>query len=205
MIKSGAKSNPVLTALTGRNDELFSEIVRLYAEDGWTIADVTYGKGAFWKKVDTSRFVCKFTDLNNGIDMCNLPYEDQSIDMWVCDPPYMYSPKGTVKASLSNPYNLNGHRPLKTNADVLALYYDALDEASRVLKKGGLAVVKCQDIIQSNTPRWNHISIYEHAMTNGFIAKDFFVLVQTMKPAIRWDHQYHGRKNHSYFWIFQKK
>jgi len=204
MIEAGAKENPVLTAMLGKNADLFVEIARLYIPANAVVADVTYANGNFWSKVDTAQYNCRFTDLSTGVDMCDLPYEDASIDVVVIDPPYMYNPKGTVKASLSSPYNLNAERLLKTNADVLSLYYDAIDEGLRVLSEEGRLIIKCQDIIQSGIQRWNHIYIHDFAVNRGMYAKDLFVLQTQSKPAMRWDHQHHARKNHSYFWIFDR-
>jgi hypothetical protein len=41
----------VFTAHQGTNDEVFPQILSLYVAPGSTIADVTYGKGVFWKGV----------------------------------------------------------------------------------------------------------------------------------------------------------
>lgn len=90
---------PVLTAKVGTNADLFPDILRIYAKPGDKIADVTYGRGVFWRKVDTSQYECFFTDLAKdieppaigGVDMRDLPYEDESMDMVVIDPPYAYS------------------------------------------------------------------------------------------------------------------
>ena len=38
------------TAIRGTNDELIKQVAVIYVDDGDTIADVTYGKGVFWKK-----------------------------------------------------------------------------------------------------------------------------------------------------------
>src|SRR5262252_8398105 len=54
---------PVVTTVTGLNADLLAEVTRLYRLDGLTVADVTYGRGSFWPKVDTSRFTLLGTDL----------------------------------------------------------------------------------------------------------------------------------------------
>lgn len=194
----------VLTAMVGINADLFPRILKLYAKSGDRIADVTYGKGVFWKNVDVSQYDFYPSDIQTGVDMRQLPYQDDSFDMVVIDPPYMYNPKQTVKRSLSKPYGL-GSASIKTNKDVLDLYKETMHEVQRVLRHGAFMVVKCKDTIESNKQRWNHISVFNIATVLGLYTKDLFVLIQLSRPAIRWPHQIHARKNHSYFWIFQKK
>lgn len=194
----------ILTAKQGRNADLFPDILSLYVPLGSKIADVTYGKGNFWTKVDVSQYEMLPSDLSTGTDCRKLPYEAESIDVVVFDPPYIYNPKATIKDSISGSYALNETLDLRTNNDVLEFYQVGMTEAVRVLKKNGVLIVKCQDCIESNKSKWNHITIYMQALELGLVADDLFVLVQTGVPASRWKVQHHARKNHSYFWIFKK-
>lgn len=195
----------VVTAHVGRNDVLFADVARLYVPDGATVADVTYGKGGFWKKVDTTRFNLLVTDLMTGVDFRNLPYDDGSIDVLVFDPPYIYNPKGTVKDSISGVYQANeSQASIATTSAVIDLYEGGMKEARRVLRADGLLMVKCQDGIESGKPRWNHVTIANIGVHHGFVMRDMFVLVQPTQPTIRWPHQLHARKNHSYLWVMEK-
>lgn len=49
-------NNLVFSALTGTNDELFPSILDLCVPAGETIADLTYGKGVFWKDVPKDKY-----------------------------------------------------------------------------------------------------------------------------------------------------
>lgn len=192
----------ILSSQVGRNAVVFSDILKLYATG--CIADVTYGKGNFWKD-NHGEYDRVLSDISTGTDFRDLPYEDASFQMVVFDPPYMYNPKRTVKRSVASTYRLNDEIDITTNEKVLKLYSDGMAECYRVLQIGGFMVVKCQDIIQSGIQRWNHITIYEFAQQLGMYGKDLFVVVQASQPTIRWPHQLHARKNHSYFWVFEKK
>ena len=194
----------ILTAKTGNNCDIFPDVLSMYAKQGDTIADVTYGTGKFWKNIDQSHYKILKSDIVNGIDFRKLPYSNDAVDMVVLDPPYIYNPKKTVKSSISNTYNINLTDDLRTNEDVMNLYEEGIIEAKRVLKPKGVLVLKCQDIIQSNRQNWNHIEIYNIATVNGFYGEDLFVLVQSTIPCQRWKIQRHARKNHSYFWVFRK-
>ena len=82
-------SDLVMSAYTLNNEDIFPNILSLYVPEGSSIADVTYGKGVFWKKVDQEKYDLHFSDIKTGIDCRNLPYEDSSMDCVVIDPPYM--------------------------------------------------------------------------------------------------------------------
>ena len=79
----------VLSAHVGQNARVFADILRLHVPRGSKVADVTYGKGVFWKEVDPTLYTLLASDLKTGVDCRKLPYEDASIDSVVLDPPYM--------------------------------------------------------------------------------------------------------------------
>ena len=109
---TGPAAPAVLTTHYGTNADLLAAVVRLYPLDGLTVADVTYGKGGFWKKVDTSRFTLLGSDVApppapcpaqillfaapvlppRQADFTALPYEGASLDVVVLDPPYLPHP-----------------------------------------------------------------------------------------------------------------
>lgn len=132
------KPSYVLTAKVGTNADLFPEVLRLYVQDGAKVADVTYGKGVFWKGVNTLMYDLYATDLaTDGVDLRALPYGNEEFDALVLDPPYIYNPKDTVKASISEPYKVNTTGLGLTTIDaVVELYTAGIDEAYRVLKPG---------------------------------------------------------------------
>jgi hypothetical protein len=203
-------SDFILSALQGSNADLIVQVASLYLNPGMVVADVTYGTGAFWKQVDTEQYDFRPSDIATGVDLKHLPYGDDEIDVLVLDPPYMYNPKGTVKESLSVGYRLNESLELqlddlRTTDDVLNLYYQGIKEAYRVIRRGGQLWLKCQDGIESGKQRWQHIRIFNEAEAMGWYGKDLFVLQTLSRPAIRWPHQLHARKNHSYLWILEKK
>ena len=47
-------TNLVFSAYMQNNEDIFPLILQLYVRDGAEVADVTYGRGVFWKKVDKS-------------------------------------------------------------------------------------------------------------------------------------------------------
>jgi hypothetical protein len=190
---------PIYTAIVGRtNADLISEVARLYLEPGARVADVTYGKGTFWRKVATDELVFHASDLADGIDFRQLPYADESMDVVVLDPPYMHDP-GRPQASSYNHVTNRG----RDQDAIMDLYAGGMAEAHRVLAPRGLLWVKCQDAIESGKQRWAHIELRERALGLGFQDQDLFVFLgPATRPQRR---QLHAKRNHSYLWVFGKR
>jgi hypothetical protein len=186
----------VLTATIGDNGDLFPKILSLHVPEGSVIADVTFGKGVFWRNVDTSKYVLKASDLMNGIDFRSLPYEKGSLDALVLDPPYMHDGK-TVHKSLNKNYR-NNHEPTTSHASVIRLYAGGILEAARVLQKKGVIIIKCQDETESGKQRLSHVELIQLLELLGFEIVDLFVLMQDKVPLMRHEYQKSARKNHSY-------
>ena len=64
----------VLSAHVGQNARVFADILRLHVPRGSKVADVTYGKGVFWKEVDSTLYTLLASDLKTGVDCRKLPY-----------------------------------------------------------------------------------------------------------------------------------
>jgi tRNA G10 N-methylase Trm11 len=189
---------PILTALVGNNADLFPRILELYIPVGSIIADTTWGKGAFWKNVDVSKYDLKATDLLTGTDFRNLPYADRSIDALVIDPPYMHAGSG-VHPNLQKCYNNSS--VLRGHESIIRLYAAGILEAARVLKQKGIIIVKCQDETESGKQCWSHMELTQLLTLFGFQVVDLFVLQQTSIPLMREKHQKSARKSHSYFLV----
>ena len=193
---------PIVTATVGDNSDIFPSILELYADMDDRIADVTYGKGVFWRNIDTERYFFYPSDIITGIDYNHLPYRSRSMDMIVFDPPYM-GHNGGKDYSVARNYNID--IPKYHKDYIPRLYFNGINEAYNVLKKGGKLIVKCQDEIQSGKQNMNHITIIQYCIDTGFRIEDLFVVVQKNTPIMRHRYQLHARKNHSYFLVFTKK
>jgi DNA modification methylase len=202
----------VFTAYQGTNEVIFPHVLSLYVAPGSTVADVTYGRGVFWKKVPKNTYKLLATDpKTDGPDCRSLPYKDSSIDCVVFDPPYMHTPGGTAHVGHQNYENYyqnnvaqNGSGK-KYHEAVLDLYFKAALEAHRVLKKHGTYIVKCGDEVCANQQRLTHVELINELTSKGFVIEDLFVLLRNNKPGVsRVLRQVHARKNHSYFLVFWK-
>lgn len=199
----------VFSSHIGTNDEVFPFVLSLYVEPGSRVADVTYGKGVFWRRVPQGAYDLLPSDLVDGIDCRNLPYEDGSIDCVVFDPPYMHTPGGSAHQNHQNYEryykNNQANSDKKYHEAVLDLYFTAAQEAWRVLRGGGIYIVKCQDEVCANQQRLTHIELINELQQQGFVTEDLFVVMRRGKPGVsRMITQAHARKNHSYFIVFIK-
>lgn len=209
---AGVSTNKlVLSACQGTNDDLFPHVLSLYVAPGSTVADVTYGNGVFWRKVPRGMYHLKASDLRKGIDARKLPYEDESLDCVVFDPPYMHTPGGSAHQNHQNyeEYYRNNvaleGTTKKYHDAVLDLYFKAGKEAHRVLRKEGMYIVKCGDEVCANQQRLTHVEIINELAAQGFVVEDLFVLLRHNKPGVsRILRQAHAKKNHSYFIVFRK-
>ena len=214
----------IFSAYQENNADIFPKILELHVPHGSIVADVTFGKGVFWRKVPPGLYDLRPSDLKTGVDCRNLPYADHSIDCVVLDPPYMEgllrstaehrSGVGThiafKNAYMGDTHNNNGNisvnKTPKWHAAVLELYTQAGIEAKRVLRKDGIFIVKCQDEVSANKQWLTHVEIINEYNRLGYYAKDLFVLVRMNKPGVsRILKQRHARKNHSYFLVFIRK
>jgi len=209
-------SDLVVSAYVATNDEVFPQILELHVPEGAQIADVTYGKGVFWKRVPEGKYDLVASDIATGVDCRDLPYESESMDCIVLDPPYMegFYRKSTSQKAGSGTYSSfrdhysNGSEKAqgpKWQAAVLHFYVQAGREAHRVLKDNGVLIVKCQDAVSANRQHLTHVQIIAEYQSMVFYTKDLFVVVRKNRPAVsRIKNQVHARKNHSYFLVFVK-
>lgn len=233
-VNTGVATNDLVhSAYTEANSAVFPHILALYIPKNSVVADVTYGKGVFWKKVNLKNYTVHFSDLKQGglpryvrggVDARRLDYKDEFLDALVFDPPYMHTPGGTAHNGHQNfeAYYANNveqdhevvkqiwketnGKPPKYHEAVLDLYFRAAKEAFRTLKPGGIYVVKCQDEVCTNRQRLTHVEITIELERLGFVVEDLFVVVRTTKPGVSrlLGQQFHARKNHSYFMVYRK-
>jgi len=230
-----ATSDVLCSAHIGENSHLFSQVMDLHVPRGAVVADVTYGKGVFWKRIDPSAYTLHASDLDlkpNGfrlpgasyqtaIDCCQLPYGDASLDAVVLDPPYM---EGFYRRAQTHLAGSGSHAAFrrayshgqatgaikpgapKWHDAVVDMYARAGREACRVLVPRGKLLVKCQDEVSANLQRLTHVEIITAYESLGLYCKDLFILVRTNAPGVsRLKRQVHARKNHSYLLVFEKR
>jgi len=87
--------------------------------------------------------------------------------------------------------------------DILDLFQEGIEECYRILRLGGLLLVKCADESSGGVQRMTHIRVHDMALELGLVAKDMFVLHRMTEPVV-YGRQRVARKTHSYLWVFEK-
>jgi hypothetical protein len=200
----------VVSAHTGTNADLIRQVCMLYLRNGYKVADVTFGLGAFWAKPTPHFVIGSDIDPNSRASICadmrRLPYAANFFNVVVIDPPYIHSPGFTRKKHMADRrYSNAKYTKGFYHDDIMKLYTDAMREAIRVIIPGGQVWVKCKDQVMSGIQRWSHIDLFNIAVALELYARDLFVIIPSARlPHARWTTQHHARKIHSYLWIFQK-
>lgn len=193
-------------SLNYNESAIIAAIIKLYNADQPFTLDATYSTGRMWAKLPQPlmRFdLYPQLDSVQQADARALPLADSSIGSVMFDPPFVMKdttnrvPNGIIECRFAG---------YKSAADLWSMYGDALAEFYRVLAPGGIVAFKCQDVVSSGKQWWSHIKVYEMATALGFTARDLFVLG---RKSVMWSpnmrNQKHARKNHCYYWVFEKK
>jgi len=197
----------VYTAYVGRNALLIERVSHLHFKENDKIADITYGKGVFWKNIDLNKYDFYPSDIitcpETPYDFKDLPYEDNFFNVVVFDPPYAHNPgRMIVDANYQNAATTKGFY----HKDIINLYREGMSEANRCLKSGGFLLIKCQDEVESSRQKRSHIEIFNIAIDELYmIDKALYSLVSSQNPVIQHKSQKHPRQNSSFLWVFQKK
>lgn len=172
-------------------------------------ADLTYANGGFWKNLPHP--VLKFdidpqTPDTVQANSLSIPLGQDSITSVIFDPPFLtYIKQGREHDSVMGK-RFGGY----WRYDELEAHYSGtIAEAYRVLKKKGIFVIKCQDIIHNHRMHCTHINVVKWAQ-EMFRLKDLFVLAAKNRMPIPSAEGYkkkvqkHARIHHSYFLVLEK-
>lgn len=192
------------------NGPLIAEAAKLWIKPTDVVMDVTYGRGLFWTHYKHPGTFIAHDLAIDGIDFRALPETDGSIDVVIFDPPYI-SPGGrktsTVK-DFNDRYGLVDapKNPMETRV----LISHGIKEAARVLKPGGIFMVKTCNYISSGKYQLGHDQVTFDARQCGLVQEDEFIHVSGTGPQPKFNldgtprRQVHSRRSHSFLSVFKK-
>jgi hypothetical protein len=192
----------MITSVSESQDEILQWILALHVGKDRFDLDPCYGNGSFYAHtIPEPRFKYdiepRFVDVGQR-DVRDLQIPSASIDSVIFDPPYLHAPgKDSIMGE-----RFGGFR---TQHDLRAMYFAALVEIYRVLRKNGVLTVKCQAIIESGKFVNNPVHVVNMATNLGLEQIDHFTLVR--KHAIvghNHSEQRHSRRMSAEFLIFRK-
>lgn len=192
---STAKNNAELVEQCRDLGYLTSDMVTL---------DPTYGLGRFWTNWQPTTLHAHDLDpakspLGESVNFTAMPHPDNVFDAVVFDPPYKLNGTGGSHPSDDGYGVANSVRW----QDRHALIRDGITECMRVLRPGGMLLVKCQDQVCSGRVRWQTREFADHAEALGCRLEDQLHLVG-MRPQPAGRRQVHARRNYSTLLILRK-
>jgi hypothetical protein len=189
---------------------LIRDILRVHT-DGKIDADVTYSKGVMWGKVGvqpTMKFD-KFPQTSETIQADiskRIPVDDNTLSSVMFDPPFLVSGNRRSVSNIGDRFTT-----FKTIDDAWAMYKDTLHEIFRVLKPGGKAIVKIQDVSipgggYSKGNYFSSAEMYNFGVQAGFRPVDRVINLNphAMPLAPNIKVQQTARKIHTDYWVFEK-
>jgi hypothetical protein len=126
--------------------------------------------------------------------------EPEHLDSVVIDLPFI------IRKSSSNPSIMD--QRYKSFQDVKELedaYKETMSLAERLLKHGGILIVKTQDTSHGKKQIWVHQIVERLAEQLNFSIEDIFINISSHPMAqANFSVVGHARKYHSYFYVFRK-
>jgi len=183
--------------------------------NGGLIADVTWGRGVFWKKIQNGQpnifngatYTIIGSDIEQRADVradfrC-LPYRDEMFDAVVLDPPWANLSTGARTHRMTDLYQLKPTCLEELNN----LYFEGIREAKRILRLSGILIVKVQDNVSSGKKLWITDSVYHVGVSLGFHPMDRMIQVAATEPLMPWQvkQQRHFRARESFYWVMRKQ
>ncbi len=202
----------LVKSVYGSNYEMIKNIMDLYGIEQFDL-DCTYSKGNFWKDIKGPKHKTDLYPINESVieaNSENLPFENNSMKSIMWDPPFVIVGSGNSHRNSKEGSSIIAKRleGYVTYDDLKSNYYNTLKELYRITEEGGFVVMKCQDTVSGGKQYFSHVMVMNMAYRIGFYPRDLFVLTSNVRVnafnGTKWTKQYHARKYHSYFWVFEK-
>jgi len=198
---------PTMRSVSDSQQEILENIQRLHVPEGFE-CDLTYGNGAFWKKLPRPRLCYDLEPLADHViraDSQILPLDPGSLSNVVFDPPfltYVRNGRSHKGGKVAMAKRFGGYYRYEELEDH---YRHTISETYRVLRPKGKLVFKCQDIIHNHKMHCTHNRVIMMAEAEGFRLLDLFILTAKHRmPGPQKGIQRHARVYHSYFLVFKR-
>jgi len=196
----------VIPSISYNQHDIIDWIKELHCPSGFD-ADFTYGNGSFWKRQSRPLHCFDLQPLSDFVieaDSGNLPVEDDTFLNVIFDPPfltYVKAGRSHKDGKVAMTARFGGYWRYD---ELIDHYTRTIKEAQRTIKKKGVFVVKCQDIIHNHKMHSTHQKTINIAENNGFRLLDMFILnAKSRMPSPQKGQQRHARVFHSYFLVFK--
>lgn len=197
----------VVRSISDDQQVLLRTISELHAPEGFE-CDLTYGSGQFYKSLPKPalRFDVdpQSDDVVQGCSTA-VALPTGTLSSVVVDPPFLTYVRAarTGNGAMVMAKRFSGYW---TYGELTDHYRGTLTECARILKRKGVLVFKCQDIVHNHRLHPTHVSVIGWAAELGLRLKDLFILAANhrMPSPNRAGAQKHARIFHSYFLVFER-
>lgn len=205
----------------GNSGACIEDIFRIHFANARSVADVTFGKGRFWRWPDqtiwTPDVISLDADPRGGArvvaDYRFVPLKDQSVDVVVFDPPFIFTP-GIRRIVGSKRFFLGSEERVRFNEDdriqraknpteLMGHTMSVMREARRVARHG--CILKGQDLIVDKPYWWSFATMANIQAWWGMMPEDMLIQVSPA-PRLndpRWKKQYHFRRRHAIYLVYR--
>lgn len=198
----------VISSINYDEQELIRDILFLFAKNKRIDVDPTYSIGNFYKdglpqpKHKFDKFPQTYDTIEASSD--NIPLDNESCETIMFDPPFVIG--GELHDGIKEGSSIIAKRftNFLSFDELKEMYSSSLKEFNRILKRGGIVIFKCQDVIVSSKNHFTHCWVMFEAIKLGFYPKDLFILLAKNR-ILDGREQQHARKFHSYYWVFEKR
>lgn len=168
----------MLSVLLGETPDLMKQVADFYFPHGARVLDVSFGNGVLVQRLENVTGV----DIDPGsaahvtADSCDLPFDDESFDAAIFDPPYLY---GRTRKGLHDRPTWSDERSYNaTTGDFHKRAQGTAEELERVLVPGGIAVVKVADARLNGRLVLNHSMVIDAFYEAGLPLRDLLIYVR---------------------------
>lgn len=198
------ETRPLIKSISFSQTAILKSIIYLYLPGGKIQVDPCYNKGGFYQSGEIPEPDYIF-DIEESYekpetrDCRNLPYFDNVINSIIFDPPFLtYPGKKLIKG-------MKRFGSFRTQRELSRMYRQSEKEFYRVLRPGGILIVKCQDGTYGPYFVCTHVNdVINPCVELGFRQLDLFILLSKGRAENRKGTQRMSRKYHSYFIVFEK-
>jgi hypothetical protein len=192
----------VIKSVGYNQQEIINNILKLHNKGRRLEFDPCYNRGGFYKNGVIERPEIK-SDIQPlcpevlELDVLNLPFLAGRFNSIIFDPPFIVSHGngGIMKQKFGS---------FSCVKEFELFLYKALISLERVLAKGGILIIKCQDFVYGRKQYSVLNKILNMARDLGLEFKDIFILLAKSRPIGKFLKQQYSRKFHSYFLVFKK-
>lgn len=198
----------MIKSISYSQQEILKWIKKLYIQDKQFECDVCYSKGVFYKNEQPPKYCFDVKPQFDFVKQCDcrkLPFDNNSLNNIVYDPPFLATSGKSLKADSGNIINKR-FGVYATEKELFQFYEDSIKEFSRILKSKGILVIKCQDKVSSGKQIISHKIILDYCEKYNFTCEDIFILLAKSRIVANWqiENQKHARKFHSYFLVLRR-